>query len=87
MKEIRISIPEYDGCFEFVWEDNYIIRTSAPHNTLTIQANREGLISLARHILLLAEKDVPDGAHFHLDEFNALEEGSSELIISKNETL
>lgn len=54
---------------------------------ISMEANREGLISLARHILLLAQDDVPNGSHFHLDEFNSLENGSLELIISKNEAL
>lgn len=85
MKEIKISIPEYDNGLEFVWEENFKIKTSAPFGTLTIEANREGLISLARHILHLAQDDVPSGCHIHLDEYNALEEGSLELIISKNE--
>lgn len=87
MKKISISIPEYDNCLEFVWEDNFKIKTSSPFHALTIEANREGLISLARHILLLAQEEVPNGSHFHLDEYNSLEDGSLELIISKNEIL
>ncbi len=87
MKEIKISIPEYDNGVELVWEDNFKIKTSAPFDTLTIEANREGLISLARQILHLSQDDVPNGSHFHLDEYNSLEEGSLELIISKNEEL
>ncbi len=87
MKEIKISIPEYDNGVECVWEENFKIKTSAPFDTLTIEANREGLISLARHLLHLAQDDVPNGSHFHLDEYNSLEDGSLELIISKNEGL
>ena len=84
MKEIKITVPEYDNGIELIWEANYKIKTSAPFYSLTIEANREGLISLARHILHLAQKDVPNGSHFHLDEFNSLENGSLELIVSKN---
>ena len=87
MKEIKILIPEYDNGVECVWEENFKIETSAPFDTLTIEANREGLISLARHLLLLAQNDVPNGCHFHLDEYNSLEDGSLELIISKNKEL
>ena len=87
MKEIKISIPEYDKCIRFEWEENFKIKTSAPFDALTIEANREGLISLARHLLHLAQEEVPNGSHFHLDEFNSLEEGSLELIISKNDEL
>ena len=87
MKEIKILIPEYDNGVECVWEEGFKIKTSAPFDTLTIEANREGLVSLARHLLHLAQDDVPNGSHFHLDEYNALEEGSLELIISKNKGL
>ena len=87
MKEIKISIPEYDDAIELVWDDNYKIKTSIPYDTITIEANRDGLLSLARHLLLLAQEEVPNGSHFHLDEFNSLEDDSIELIISKNEKL
>ena len=87
MKEIKILIPEYDNGVECIWEEKFKIKTSAPFNTLTIEANREGLVSLARHLLHLAQDDVPNGSHFHLDEYNSLEAGSLELIISKNEEL
>ncbi len=87
MKELKINIPEYDDAIELVWDDNFKIKTSTPYNTITIEANRDGLLSLARHLLLLAQKEVPSGSHFHLDEFNSLEDTSVELIISKNEEL
>lgn len=87
MKEIKISIPEYDNCIECVWEENFKIKVSAPFDTLTIEANREGLISLARHLLYLSQDDVPNGSHVHFDEYNSLEDGSLELIISKKEDL
>ena len=87
MKELKISIPEYENGVACVWEENFKIKTSAPLDILTIEANREGLISLARHLLHLAQDDVPNGSHFHLDEYNSLEDGSLELIISKNEGL
>jgi hypothetical protein len=87
MKEIKISIPEYDNGVKCVWEENFKIKTTAPFDTLTIEANRDGLISLARHILHLAQDAVPNGSHFHFDEYNSLENGSLELIISKNEDL
>ena len=87
MKEIKINVPEYDDAIELVWDKNYKIKTSIPYNTITIEANRDGLLSLARHLLLLAQEEVPSGSHFHLDEFNSLEDSSVELIIAKNEEL
>ncbi|MBR0352180.1 MAG: hypothetical protein IJH53_03145 [Oscillospiraceae bacterium] len=46
-----------------------------------ISANREGLLSLARQLLALAD-GVP-GDHIHYDEDNSLEPGSSEMIIEQ----
>ncbi|MBO5778786.1 MAG: hypothetical protein J6R82_04375 [Clostridia bacterium] len=87
MKEIKISIPEYADAVELMWERNFKIKTSMQYDTITIEANREGLLSLARHLILLSQKEVPDGSHVHLDEFNSLEEESVELLIAKNDNL
>lgn len=87
MKEIKINIPVYDDSVELVWEDNFKIKTSTEYDAITIEANSEGLLSLARHLILLSQEEVPSGSHFHLDEFNSLEDHSVELIISKKEEL
>jgi len=50
-------------------------------NTTIVSANKAGLISLAKNLTLLA--DELSGSHIHLDDYNSLEEGSSELIIEK----
>ncbi len=63
------------------WVDGYEIRTAAENNEIVIAANKEGLLSLAKQITMLAE-EVP-GAHIHYDGYNSLEEGSTELIIEK----
>lgn len=87
MKEIKISIPEYNHSLQCVWEDDFRIKTSTEFNAIIIEANRDGLVSLARHLLLLAQEEVPSGSHFHFDEFNSLEDDSVELIIAKKENL
>ena len=46
-------------------------------------ANKAGLISLANHLLTLAQDEVEDGAHIHLDEHNSLEKDSVDFIIEK----
>jgi hypothetical protein len=46
-----------------------------------IRGNRAGLVTLARHLLTLAQSEVPVGAHIHLDQFNGLEDESSELVL------
>ena len=44
-------------------------------------------MSLARHLLVLAQEEAPSGSHIHLDSFNSLEDGSVELILDKNDNL
>jgi hypothetical protein len=44
MKEIKISIPEYNNGVECIWEENFKIKSSAPFASMTIEENREGLI-------------------------------------------
>ena len=87
MKEIKINIPQYDDALECVWDENFAIKTSAEYDTVTIRANSAGLMSLARHLILLAQEEVPGGSHFHFGEFNSLEDNSVELIIAKDENL
>ena len=65
------------------WKDGHEITVTVDNGTASIAANREGLQSLAMQLMALAEE--PDGTHIHYDEYNALEEGSTELIISRCE--
>ncbi len=65
------------------WEEGSLIRTETGEGEMTISANREGLLSLASHLIALAGSPAPD--HFHLDGYNALEDGSAELIVEKTE--
>ena len=68
---------------KFNWIDGYTLRVSVNGSEVTISANREGLLSLASHLIALAGSPAPD--HFHLDGYNALEDGSAELIVEKTE--
>lgn len=82
--EIKLQIPEYHPSqgIKFQWE--YGFKIDVQHNGgIVIRANKEGLVSLANHLLNLAQNDVPIGHHMHFDPFNALEDGSLELIIEK----
>ncbi len=66
------------------WEDGFAINVSVDkRNTVVISANSEGLLSLAMQLKALADEEA--GSHIHYDEYNSLEEGSSELIIEKTE--
>lgn len=64
---------------DFNWEDGFVIRVSSQNDEVLISANREGLVSLANHLLALAD----EGGHFHLDQHNSLEDGSCELIVER----
>ena len=61
------------------WIDGFEIRVSVDHGEAVISANKEGLLSLAQQLAALAEET--PGSHIHYDEYNSLENGSTELII------
>ncbi len=63
------------------WVNGAAISVRLVCGTAVISANREGLLSLAGQLAALAE-ELP-GSHIHYDEYNSLEEGSTELIIEK----
>jgi hypothetical protein len=81
--KITMEIPDYDPHkgFKYIWEYGFEISTEVRSNTIQISANKEGLISLAKHLLTLSE--MPVNGHIHYDEFNSLEDGSIELIIER----
>lgn len=81
-----IELPEYNTTegLRLEWESGFRILTKVDaKGTIIISANSQGLISLARHLLVLAETSVPTGRHIHLDISNSLEEGSQELILER----
>ena len=65
------------------WIDGYMISVRNAGDTVTISANKEGLLSLADQLIALANEET--GAHIHYDEYNSLEDGSNELIIEKTQ--
>ena len=67
---------------EFNWVNGFTINVAIEGNTVVLSANTAGLLSLANHLKTLA-KENGAGAHFHLDEFNSLEDGSAELIVER----
>ncbi len=82
--EITVTIPEYSGeGLRLDWENGFEIETKITDGEILISANRAGLISLAKQLLALAQNSVPQHYHFHLDEHNSLEEGSTPLIFQK----
>lgn len=85
MEVVKMEIPKYnpERGIEYKWENGFDIEAKMNNGVIKITANREGLISLANHLLNLAQDDIPLGYHLHFDEYNALEDGSIELIIEK----
>lgn len=82
--EIKLTIQEYsDQGLKFEWENGFEIKTEINDGEIVISANKAGLISLAKHMLTLAQDVVPTGYHMHFDEYNSLDDGSIELIIEK----
>ena len=64
---------------EIEWVDGFEIRVKVDHDAVVISANKEGLLSLAKQLTALAE--AAPGQHIHYDEYNSLEDGSTELIV------
>ncbi len=83
--QITIDIPTYNpnNGIKLNWQDNFEIVTKSEAGDIIITANKAGLISLATHLLTLAQDEVPSGCHIHYDETNSLENGSVELVIQK----
>lgn len=81
-----IDVPEYDDYgFKFEWENGFCVKSLIDNRNLSIviEANSEGLLSLAKILLSMAQKNVPENEHIHLDEYNSLEDNSNEIIIIK----
>ena len=66
---------------EMNWVDGFTIKVKVESGNVVISANKEGLLSLANQLRTLANEDA--GTHCHYDEYNSLEDGSSEMIIEK----
>jgi hypothetical protein len=82
---LTVNIPLYNPTkgFTYQWEPGFSILVTVVDGVTRIQANKAGLLSLANHLLNLAQDGILPGVHLHLDELNSLEESSSELLIEK----
>ncbi|WCL48475.1 Imm32 family immunity protein [Leptospira sp. GIMC2001] len=83
--DVKIDVPAFtaENGIEYKWENDFEIETKFENGVINIIANKEGLFSLANHLLNLAQTEVPSGYHLHFDEYNSLEENSLEIIIQK----
>jgi hypothetical protein len=67
----------------FTWDDNARIEVRDLGGEIVIEANADGLRTLARHLLTLAEDGTPDGTHLHLEAGMELAEGSPSLVLER----
>ena len=83
--EVRVEVKEYvDGeALSLSWQSGYKIAVAVAEREIVVKANRAGLISLAAHLLTLAQENVPPGYHLHLDDSNSLEDGSASLVLER----
>jgi hypothetical protein len=63
------------------WVEGFEIKTVSENGEIVISANREGMLSLAKQLMVLAEET--PGDHIHYDDQNSLEEGSAEMLIER----
>ncbi|MBQ6490948.1 MAG: hypothetical protein IJI88_01590 [Atopobiaceae bacterium] len=68
---------------DIMWDPNSSVRARIDDGVAIIGANREGLLTLAENLVILARER--PGAHVHFDQHNSLEDGSCELIIERLE--
>jgi hypothetical protein len=63
-----LDVPEFDPQrgLRFEWEDGFEIGVEILDSEILVTTNRAGLVSLARHLLTLAQDGVPSGHHIHL---------------------
>jgi hypothetical protein len=83
--EIKLEIPDYNPSngISYNWQSGFEIEVKYKDSIVYIKANKAGLVSLANHLLNLAQDTIPSGYHINFDENNSLEEGSRDLIIQK----
>jgi len=92
LKNMEMEIPGYSSSYGVVpvgSDGDYHLDVQIRgerHQEVTITADKEGLIVLARHLLTLAQDDVPSGCHIHYDEIafsGFLDKGSCSMIVNK----
>lgn len=82
---------DFDFNWNYLWNSCWVswwkITTNIDDWEIIIKANKNWLISLATLFLRMANETNMNQNHIHLDQFNSLEEWSTELIIEKDNDL
>lgn len=79
-----VDVPDFrpESGLRFDWDEGFEIYLSVDAEEVLIKANRAGLISLARHLLTLAQEEVSGGAHIHLTADQEIE-STVDLILER----
>jgi len=71
---VTVEVAAYDPALGVGtwWDEGAVLRAEvweSPERTVVISGNAAGLVSLARHLLTLAQDAVPDGRHLDFDTY------------------
>ncbi|MBA2680161.1 MAG: hypothetical protein H0U76_17415 [Ktedonobacteraceae bacterium] len=91
LKGIEMEIPKYAPAYGVIpvgSDRDYMLAVQIAESPqeVMITADKEGLIVLARHLLTLAQDDVPSGSHIHYDDSpssGSLAKASCSMVVSK----
>jgi hypothetical protein len=82
-----VQVVQYDPRLASIsfWDEGTVLRAEvldSPERTVVFSGNKAGLISLARHLLTLAQETVPAGSHMDFDSYCGwLADGSAAIRI------
>ncbi|MEE1821963.1 hypothetical protein [Streptomyces sp. BE20] len=83
-----IEVPERhpEKGIRLVWDDGFDLEVRIDSAEVVIKGNRAGLVSLARHLLTLAQEGVPGGSHLHLTAGQEIE-SDLDLVLERTTAL
>ncbi|MFC0624388.1 Imm32 family immunity protein [Kribbella deserti] len=82
--ELRIEVPDCGDALRFEWDEGFTIAVSVDEGgQVLISANNAGLVSLARHLLTLAQDGAGPGAHLHLTAGQEID-GDHDLVLERS---
>ena len=84
-KSVQIEIPDEEAGngFLFNWTDGAEFESSFDGEEFVLASNKEGLLSLANHLINLAQDKWPSGHHFHFDKGVELSDDSVVIVFIK----
>jgi hypothetical protein len=83
-RSISIGTYSVESGLRLEWVPDFLIAVAIHGNEVTIEANAEGLRSLAQALLTLADESVPNGVHIHLEPGLELEDDSPSLVLDRS---